>query len=146
MDTPEDGAAAPLFRSRASKRRKIVFRKRRADSDDEEPPSEVQNSIPSPAAQSEVTTPEERPQSKDGPVEQASGQSSLAEILRQRRMANRRKGGLHFSSSTRQPSTDMQLPAEIDTVTDRPDPVLNPLQNRFAKQTGQVAGLYDKQM
>lgn len=71
---------------------------------------------------------------------------SVAEILRQRKTALRRKGGIEFTNShTSAPSTPQASDALILKEDDTPADIKLVIE-RFAPQTGQVSDLADKHM
>ena len=132
---------------RAAKRRKHY--RRRNDGDEERVPSGPELGLPQPS---------EAPQlgSSNGDTpnlfdHQASlvvlEDISLAELLRQRRLLQRRKGGIEFTNRGEPGEQQMALvesrgkPTEQDELVHEIEKVVN----RFAPQTGQVADV-DKHM
>ncbi|KAL8833843.1 MAG: hypothetical protein Q9170_004065 [Blastenia crenularia] len=79
--------------------------------------------------------------------EDDAAQLSVIEIFRQRRLAQRRRAGIEFTTSTSVPSSHAFQTRPIDEVLDNEDSfgkILNVV-DRFAPQTGQVADV-DKHM
>ena len=85
-----------------------------------------------------------RPSSAEAQTEQEGTKISVAEILRQRKTAQRKKGGIDFSNTH---SVSATVPPTSDALTAKEDPVeqLKTVVDRFAPQTGQVADV-DKHM
>lgn len=123
--------------SRPAKRRK--FYRKRNDSDDEIPPKAADSFAPPP----EPMTVDEliaREGDIPAPSEEAEEdrQLSIADILRQRKAAQRRKGGIEFTNlnnsyaTTPQPS-DALVPKEDEIPAD-----IKSIIERFAPQTGHI--------
>ena len=134
-----ESAALPVFNLRPAKRRKI-FRQRREDVDSglEENPSGA-------VSLGSLFAVEESP-TVSLPDTQVDDGLSLSNVLRMRKAAQRKKGGVEFSSSTTQPQAPTNTPPS-PTVTQVPDSsaVVSMINSRFAPPTGQVADV-DKHM
>ena len=147
MTSQAAGPAPELFRP--SKRRKFYRKRTEADPEDGEDAA----STP-PAARAAILSPE--PMTVDElielgsttPLQHSDGpQLAIQDILRQRKAAQRRKGGIEFTNrSTTSPAPEASnalvtkdaeddIPADIRDVT-----------SRFAPQTGQVTDDTDKHM
>ena len=147
MDTGiQDDGQTPLDLFRSAKRRKF-YRKRNDTDDDDLPKARAESSTPPPEP---LTVDELISQEGDTPTPQEQPEEdrslSVAEILRQRKAAQRRRGGIEFTnlttsnSTTPQPSDTLvakedELPADIRSVIER-----------FAPQTGQISEATDKHM
>lgn len=134
--------------SRPSKRQRFYRKRADVDNEDENNPNHPASS--SISISTDSLTIEEL-------ISQNSGNSNVtlrtdevrrlpvAEILRQRKAAQRRRGGIEFSNSTL--ATTAILPAD-DADTENHDDTVGELKtvvDRFAPQTGQVADV-DKHM
>ena len=71
---------------------------------------------------------------------------SVAEILRQRKAAVRRKGGIEFTSSHTPVSTAPQISDALVVKEDDIPAEIKSVIERFAPQTGQVSDVADKHM
>ena len=143
-DIQNDGqTSSDLFRP--AKRRK--FYRKRNDSEDEDRPKAADSSVlpPEPMTVDELIA---REGDIPAPQEQSEEDRrlSIADILRQRKAAQRRKGGIEFTNlntsntTTPQPSDALiekedEIPADIKSVIER-----------FAPQTGQITETTDKHM
>ena len=143
----EGGNSSDLFRP--SKRRK--FYRKRTDAEDEGPPNVSSAPPPPPPPPPESMTVEELifhhghfTESQDEKT--AEEPLSVAEILRQRKAALRRKGGIEFTNShTSMPTTPQTSNALVVKEDDTPADIKSVIQ-RFAPQTGQVSDVADKHM
>lgn len=152
INMQEDGQI-PSDVFRPVKRRKF-YRKRSDAEENEASDAAPLSSIPTIASPGLQTVDElisqkggtpgaaERQDEEDGPL-------SVAEILRQRKAAQRRRGGVEFSnlnSSSSAPAT----PQTSDALVEREDEVpvdIRSVASRFAPQTGQVSeSVNDKHM
>jgi hypothetical protein len=119
---------------RANKRRK-VYRKRVGD-DDEEGASNTATQSPSPVPEGQ--------RASSFPRDTEDTETSLAAILKRRKLAKGRKAGIEFTNSEQrglQPSQSNSL------VPVEPEMTASELAaSRFTKQTGQVAEAHDKHM
>ena len=132
---------------RPTKRRK--FYRKRTDTDNNEntsTPPPCETTAPPP----ELLTVEEliaqdghNPTAEAHTEEEERTALSIAEILRQRKTAQRRKGGIDFSTT----NTATALPPPSNALIIKEDPIeqLKTVVDRFAPQTGQVADV-DKHM
>ena len=133
--------SSDLFRP--SKRRK--FYRKRTDAEDEG--SSTISSAPPPASMTVdelISHHAHRTETEDRRTE--GEPLSIAEILRQRKAALRRKGGIEFtnshtSTSTKPQTSDALVLKEDDTPAD-----IKSVIGRFAPQTGQVSDVADKHM
>ena len=124
------------FSFRPAKRRKVFRQRPAAESDSE---GETPAPISPTAAATTVNS------SESGSAESQNEGISLAEVLRKRKGAQRRKGGVEFSSSTPQPQASIAAPpAPIQATSEVLQPV-SLIQARFAAPTGQAADV-DKHM
>ena len=124
---------------RPSKRQKI-FRQRKGSEDDD---SDGDMSSPASPARSALGEASPLYPPSDGKEDNFS----LSDVLRMRKVAQRRKGGVEFSSSTPQPQASFIAPApppsaEQSTALSNPVSLIH---SRFAPPTGQVADV-DKHM
>ena len=71
---------------------------------------------------------------------------SIAEILRQRKAALRRKGGIEFSNTQSSTSTEPQTNDALAAKEDDIPADIRSVIERFAPQTGQVSDVADKHM
>ena len=128
---------------RPAKRRK--FYRKRAETEDDGDGSVVTHGEPT--ASTELLTVEELISQNGHPataeVQAEETKLSVAEVLRQRKAAQRRKGGIDFSNT----NTITTAPLTSDALIVKEDPVeqLKTVVDRFAPQTGQVADV-DKHM
>ena len=83
-----------------------------------------------------------------GPQDQISDEEplSVAEILRQRKAALRRKGGIEFSNTSSYASTTAQTSDSLINNEDATPADIRSVIERFAPQTGQVSDVADKHM
>ena len=139
--------SSDLFRS--SKRRK--FYRKRTDAEDEDPSSVTPSaSLPLPPPEPELMTIDELI-SQNGQHASPSKQSddetplSVAEILRQRKVAQRRRGGIEFTNSAISTPNTLQ-PGDALVEKDDTPPDIKAVIERFAPQTGQVSDVADKHM
>lgn len=146
MSTNEP-AVSEVFRP--SKRRKF-YRKRTETDDVEEvtpfsPPA--QSASPASAPVVPMSDPENAAPS---PVHFNDEPSlSIAEILRQRKAAQRKRGGVEFTSSAHSSSASPHLSNSIAIKGETEDGTsadIKTVISRFAPQTGQVSGETDKHM
>ena len=139
----EGGNSSDRFRP--SKRRK--FYRKRTDAEDEGPPNV--SSAPSPPPESMTVeelifhhghlTGSQDEKTAEEPL-------SVADILRHRKAALRRKGGIEFTNShTSMPTTSQTSDALVVKEDDTPADIKSVIQ-RFAPQTGQVSDVADKHM
>lgn len=147
-DMQEDGLI-PLDISRPAKRRK--FYRKRSNTEDNE---SSDTAIPPPVASPDVQTVDElvsqvRRTLNDPNDEEDEARLSVTNILRQRKAAQRRRGGIEFSNfniSSSAPAT----PHPSDALMEREDEVpedIKSVVSRFAPQTGQVSeSVNDKHM
>ena len=143
--TEELGGLDQAFRP--AKRRKQY--RRRNDEDEQHNPSVPEISTPQPLVASE---PENFDVPQDSLLEGRASPAlledvSLSELLRQRKLLQRRKGGIEFTNKGESDEKQMILvesngrPTEQDEIASEIEKVVN----RFAPQTGQVADV-DKHM
>ena len=130
-----------LFRS--TKRRK--FYRKRTDPEDESLPSPSSSPPPQPMTVDElishhaqVTHIQDQGSNEDIP--------SFAGILRQRKAALRRKGGIEFSNAQSSNSTTPQTNDALVVKEDDTPADIRAVIERFAPQTGQVSDVADKHM
>ena len=124
------------FGFRPAKRRKVFRQRPAAESDSER---ETPAPISPTAAVAAVNS------SESSPAESQDEGISLAEVLRKRKAAQRRKGGVEFSSSTPQPQTSIAAPpAPVQATSENLQPT-SLIHSRFAAPTGQAADV-DKHM
>ncbi|KAK7512858.1 hypothetical protein IWZ03DRAFT_384229 [Phyllosticta citriasiana] len=128
-----------LFRPRKKQK---VFRKRAIeDTDQESPANVITSNTPSAEPNNSVATSAE-------PGEDATG-TSVADILRRRKLAHKSRGGVEFSSASTRPTTSTAS-TEVDTVAPKGDdesaPAAIEAVKRFAPQTGLVPDTLDKHM
>lgn len=143
----DEAAVSDLFRP--SKRRQ--FYRKRTETDDENlaPASPLAQSVsPAPAApapsmkEPEYAAPSSI-HSNDGPP------FSVADILRQRKAVQRKKGGVEFTSSASSSSAPPQVSSALITKEEAEDGIPTDIKSvisRFAPQTGQVSEETDKHM
>ena len=142
-DQPSEGEnnSSDLFRP--SKRRK--FYRKRTDLDDEGSP--IPSSPPHPHSMTVDELISHHAHLTDNHDLKADEEPlSVADILRQRKAALRRKGGIEFTNShtstSNTPQTnDALILKEDDTLAD-----IRSVVERFAPQTGQVSDVADKHM
>ena len=125
------------------KRRK--FYRKRADAEDESPPPTISSAPPAPHSMTlDQLISHHAHLTETQHQEKEEEPSSVAEILRQRKAALRRKGGIEFTNahtSTSNTTSDTlvakehEIPADIKAVIER-----------FAPQTGQLSDVADKHM
>lgn len=148
----EDGQFAPDL-LRAAKRRKF-YRKRSDAGDNEASDAASQPGIPS-IASPELQTVDELISQNGGmsatdyrAIEE-DGPFSVAQILRQRKAGQRRRGGIEFSNLTTSSSAPA-TPLHSDALVEREDEIpedIKTVVSRFAPQTGQVSeSVNDKHM
>ena len=131
--------------SRPSKRRK--FYRKRTDAEDPASPPPSSTTTPPPASMTVdelVSHHAHLTEAQDQKTDEEP--LSVAEILRQRKAALRRKGGIEFtnshtSTSSTPQTSDALIPKEDDTPAD-----IKSVIERFAPQTGQVSDVADKHM
>lgn len=129
---------------RPSKRRK--FYRKRTDAEDGGSPT-----LSSPPAPPESMTVDELI-SHHGHLSEIQAQKadeeplSVAEILRQRKAALRRKGGIEFTNSHTSTSTTEQTGDALILKEDEIPANIKSVIERFAPQTGQVSDVADKHM
>lgn len=80
--------------------------------------------------------------SADDETETSSQHLSVSEILRQRRQGKIRRSAME--ASTHEQDDHSRAVAAVASNKEKSD--VDKMRNRFVVQTGQVAGLYDKQM
>ena len=137
-------APEPDLSFRPTKRRK--FYRKRADTEDNGDSSVVASGETN--ASTELLTVEEliaqngQPTNTEAHAEEEP-RLSVAEILRQRKAAQRRKGGIDFRNT----NNVTTVPPTSDALVVKEDPIekLKTVVDRFAPQTGQVADV-DKHM
>ena len=105
---------------------------------------EVENAAPTFKKRSKLTTKRKRDSSGSSveESEEPSQHLSVAEILRQRKHGKIRRSTLttpHHGSASDTQEAVAGVKAKDESEIDR-------MRNRFVAQTGQVVGLYDKQM
>ena len=137
----ESENSADLFRP--SKRRK--FYRKRTDADDQASPPLSSTTTPPLAPMTVDEFISHHAHSTETP-DQKTEHLSVAEILRQRKAALRRKGGIEFtnshaSTSSTPQTSDALIAKEDDTPAD-----IKSVIERFAPQTGQVTDVADKHM
>lgn len=140
MDTnrQEDGEI-PSDIFRPAKRRK--FYRKRNDAEDNEASDAP---LPPPVASPELQTVDELISQNNGMcgvqdrMEDEDEPLSVAEILRQRKAVQRRRGGIEFSNLNASTSTPEPSDALVERENDVP-PDIDSVVSRFAPQTGQVS-------
>lgn len=134
--------------SRPSKRRK--FYRKRTDAEDEGSPTLSSPPLPPPPPPESMTVDELI--SHHGHLTEIQDQKtdeeplSVAEILRQRKNALRRKGGIEFTNSHTSASTTPQTRDALVLKEDDTPVDIKLVIERFAPQTGQVSDVADKHM
>ncbi len=135
----------PSFR--AVKRRK-VFRRRdeEADLDDARSSTKLQLESASQPVTILEPTKGQCAQPEDLPQQYDEGEPLVADILRRRKTARARRGGIEFSKSTRAELGDNTGSWESQAVAQREPNALEIAGKRFAPQTGQVVDTHDEHM
>ena len=141
----QNDVSNPSDLCRPAKRRKF-YRKRNDLEDEEVPKAESHSSIalPEPMTVDELVA-------WDGfntLQENAEGESdlSIADILRQRKAAARRKGGIEFTKNDLSNCTTPQPRGALAVKDDETPALIKSVVERFAPQTGQVTDTTDKHM
>ena len=139
--------SADLFRP--AKRRK--FYRKRTDVEEEEeeeaPKPESHRSVPSPEPMT-VNELIARNRHNTPPQEKCDEEAalSIAEILRQRKVTARRRGGIEFTNNNPSNSTAPQPSEALIEREDETPADIKSVIERFAPQTGQVTDTTDKHM
>ncbi len=126
---------------RSAKRRKIFRRKH--DSEDDESAPAREHSAPNLRGDSEV-----RPEDPE-PVASQDEESSVADILRRRKLSRFRRIGIEFSNTNgASHSGSVERAGLLNDVAsaEGKEPVKDLVVNRFAPQTGQVKDELEKHM
>ncbi|KAK3175114.1 hypothetical protein OEA41_002360 [Lepraria neglecta] len=141
-DIQNDGqTSSDLFRP--AKRRK--FYRKRTDTEDEDSPKAADSSMPPPepmtvdeliAREGEIPAPQEQ--------SEEDRQLSIADILRQRKAAQRRKGGIEFTNLNTSNTTTLQASDALIEKEDEIPADIKSVIERFAPQTGQITETTDK--
>ena len=133
--------SSDLFRP--SKRRR--FYRKRTDAEDEALPT-----VSSPPPPESMTVDElisHHGHLTDNPDQKIEEESaSVAEILRLRKAALRRKGGIEFNNSHTSTSATPQSSGALEVKGDDTPADIKLVIDRFAPQTGQVSAITDKHM
>ena len=137
----EDDRSSHLFRP--SKRRK--FYRKRSDAGDEGSPT--LSSAPPPESMTIdelISHHAHLTETQDHKIDEES--LSVTEILRQRKAALRRKGGIEFTNSHTSTSNTPQTSDALVVKEDSTPADIKAVIERFAPQTGQVSDVTDKHM
>lgn len=126
--------ADPVFRP--AKRRK--FYRKRDDEEDEPAEGSVVRQLETPRPDNELQD------GRQGSRNDSEGsEQPVIEILRLRRLARARKGGIAFTEMTDSPrsgsGTPLEQPSDALVVQDETPEEIKAVTGRFAPQTGQVA-------
>ena len=128
---------------RVTKRRK--FYRKRTDREDESLPSPSSSPPPQPMTVDELIS--HHAQMTEIPDQGLNEDPlSVADILRQRKAALRRKGGIEFSNAQSSTSTTPQTNDALMVKEDDTPADIRAVIERFAPQTGQVSDVADKHM
>ena len=134
--------------ARPAKRRKF-YRKRDDAEETEASGSSAHPVLPELQTVDELISQNGNSAFTSNPIEDEDGSLSVADIIRQRKIAQRRRGGIEFSI----PSTTASAPSTpqpVDALVEREDEIPEDLKrvvSRFAPQTGQVSeSIHDKHM
>ena len=137
----ENNPDQDLFRP--TKRRK--FYRKRTELEDESLPSPSSSPRPQPMTVDELIS--HHAQSTETQDQGLNEDSlSVADILRQRKAALRRKGGIEFSNAQSSTSTTPQTNDALMLKEDDTPADIRAVIERFAPQTGQVSDVADKHM
>ena len=140
---PPSGAENTPDLFRPSKRRK--FYRKRTDAEDEALPTV--SSAPPPESMTVDELISHHGHLTDTPDQKIDEESSsVAEILRNRKAALRRKGGIEFNNSHTSTSATPQTSDALEVKEDDTPADIKLVIDRFAPQTGQVSDVTDKHM
>ena len=138
----EAESSSDLFRP--SKRRR--FYRKRTDAEDEVLPT-VSSPPPPPESMTVDELISHHARLTDTPDQKADEEvSSVADILRHRKAALRRKGGIEFNNTHTSTSATPQTSDALEVKGDDTPADIKLVIDRFAPQTGQVSATTDKHM
>ena len=140
MEDPQDLSMPPPFKKRK-------FLRKRMDCDDHGSPDNAgtHTSPPTPISAELLTLDEMISRNSDASTSQTPKQNDsqlpVAELLRQRKALQRKKGGIGFVNGSAATSLVLQAPRDQSPPTEETGPLSNfvTVADRFAPQTGQVA-------
>lgn len=133
--------------SRPAKRRKF-YRKRTDNEDNEAPDAPASLSVPIPAPQTVDELIHQNGHNAKGPTpSEGEAPLSVADLIRQRKAIQRRRGGIEFTNLDLTTSTrDIPHPKDVPIEKDDTPADIKSVIGRFAPQTGQVSEATDKHM